>query len=192
MIRLPFSTIELGTRDIDDFDKRQRRRKLTQEENERNGRVGQAGKRSQPAETPLSSDRLTFDDIPAGDGYTSRQELSDILDQYSAVSEFGPLISLPKNRAESELHLPDFADEESEQEDESTTKHEPGDQEGSAVDAHHENISVRRPSSPYKYDFHYGGFLESPSQQHEGQMRRSSPFGMYAHNSTHTLKNNIP
>jgi hypothetical protein len=172
MIRLPFSTIELGPRDIEDFNRRQRRWKLIQEENVQTRHF------EKRRETVPSSEKHGYDDIPAGDGYTSRQELSDISDQYSSVPIFGPLINLPKNRAGSRVQVPDSADEGSEQEEESTTRHEHEDEDESGLDAHYENISIPQPSSPYKNDFQYGGFVESPSQQQASQTRHSSPFGM--------------
>lgn len=189
MIRLPPSTIVLGRSDIKDYEKRRRTQKrvqhresVTEQISERIARF--AVRSSQDSTVPDLVIQTTVRTRFAQHGrelpkLTSLphepplEKLSFTQSQNATFPSQGDSPSSPPQPADSydELALTDFSS------DEETSI--------TALELAPENPASdsQQPVSPAKYEFYYGGFIESPSQYEENDtlnydtLNRSSPFG---------------
>lgn len=165
MIRLPPTFISLGQEDILDYEMRQQGGRLK-------------GKTVQLIPADKSQEHFQHRDLGAYSGHTS--------DEQSSVSKNQSLdVESISNCSEDEVLqssniCPDTK---------SPKEEPPVDGALSYINNHFvgvlENgtIEVRR-SSPSKYDFHYGGFIESPAPRiADDNSQRSSPFGKPTSNS---------
>jgi hypothetical protein len=154
MIRLPASTITLGPSDLKDFESRQRRCRSLQA-----GDTSGDTKERRPLQRTLTIQTVS-----------SRLSGTD-LENHGEEEPLSP--GSPGSSAAVGVEYSTFTD---------LTE----DQDGNPSVGHRhspENVSieVQRSPPPSKDEFHYGGFVESPTQQPEDDAsQRSSPFGALA------------
>ncbi|PQE07631.1 hypothetical protein CJF30_00007395 [Rutstroemia sp. NJR-2017a BBW] len=190
MIRAKPTSIELGPSDIDDYEQRRRRR------NAKAGNLSQAAPQQNqlalPIRTATPKSRIcgpSVHSIPSNDGshlanQTNRQSsLSHVL--HSPTS---PLDNLETKLLElSKVDLSFIASSSSGSDDyiedgysmlvEASELQVDEDEDETEDDNELlEELATQRLSSPFKDDFHYGGFVESPSRETNHPAQPSSPF----------------
>jgi hypothetical protein len=180
MIRLPPTTLVLGRSDLKDFDRHQRRRKVLEAQDRKaseaefvkqelaryavgahdgssfgsRDQMAPGVARASPEDRELHSCVLTIQTVPSHELYRTNTEIKQEESQDSrVVDDFPAIMGLP-------LAEHGYVSA------------------GVELSPENSTFESRQSSSPSKDDFHYGGFVQSLSQDTTDLFQRSSPFGM--------------
>jgi hypothetical protein len=192
MIRAKPTSIELGPSDIDDYE--QRRRRCNAKASNLSRAALQQNQLTLPIRTATPKSRIygpSVIAIPSNDGshlanQTNRQSsLPHVL--HSPASPLDTLESKLLELAKVDLSFISPSDSSSGSDDyiedgysmfAEASELQVDDDEAEDDDELLEELATQRLSSPFKDDFHYGGFVESPSQETNQLAQTSSPFGI--------------
>jgi len=183
MIRLPASTIVLSAADLKDFDRRRRRRRVI----ETQVHIAGLEERRQP-ELARHRDHNLNEVLPRAPErpHSIRLSKEHRIFGYPKAEPAEELTSDDESHTghpKEETDDADLVGEHSVVADLPEQEHDYVSV-GLGISPENPTLGSHHPSSPSKHDFHYGGFVESPSTQPAGSPSPSLPYSMSITTST--------